>query len=336
MKPIKATLEQDTLRGPGYGVLQLEAMNTQEALNYRIESNQKSAEHLQADGKWSSSPVMQTVAMPQANDNGITLFLEPVVINALIKNSRAAYRIVLQDASRQEYVGNIRIKGMLLGSGAQGEGALPPSPIDLPPQNSSPMQKINVETYENKLESEYKETPRKRGLWIGFVAMPVLVVVGAWGACLPIPMLPVAGWCAAEAPQTTPSQEPQAGVVENDAYGQCLALKEGGKLEEARIACLKASQDGNIEAMKEMARMVDPATWSEKISPEPKPNWETAAYWWQQAAREGDIESMRHAGYNMAKYGEYEIDKEKGIALLKQAQSAGDSESTTLLEELQK
>ncbi len=341
MKPIKVTLEQDAVRGPGYGVMSLEGLSVQDGLRYRVERNQKSAEHLQVDGQWGGAPVMQLTPVPQASEEGIVLFFGTRTIDALIKNNRAAYRIIVQDAAEQEYVGNIRIKGTLLGSGAQGNGAqlhssplpeAPPSverPAPAPPAHSDAAVSTVI-----PISKENKSSFRRAVFIVLVIALLLGVLGGAWAWCVAVPLVPARSPCVVAGEHSATPKQPSAGKAGEDAYGRCLSLKKAGKLPEASAACQKAAAAGNIEAMKEMARMHDPATWSKATSPELQANWETATYWWKRAAHEGDRESKRHEGYNMAKYGEYEMDKEQGIELLKEARSAGDSEASALLKEL--
>ena len=127
-------------------------------------------------------------------------------------------------------------------------------------------------------------------------------------------------------------EEPEA---PKSLFEQAIALQKQGSLVEAKVKFQKAAtEEKHIDAMKKLAEMYDPAFWNEEKSPIPAPNWETANWWWEMAAENGDIDAKRQSGYNMAKYSDYNTEKSKGLAILNDLADQDDAKATELLKEI--
>jgi TPR repeat protein len=81
--------------------------------------------------------------------------------------------------------------------------------------------------------------------------------------------------------------------------------------------------------------MYDPATWSAETSPVAAASWETAVYWYEKAARQGDGAAQLQAGKLLCQNAPTEFEKTQGRSYLDQASKAGSAEAQTLLADCQ-
>jgi TPR repeat protein len=81
--------------------------------------------------------------------------------------------------------------------------------------------------------------------------------------------------------------------------------------------------------------MYDPETWSAEASPVAAASWETAVYWYEKAARQGDGTGQLHAGKLLCQNASTEFEKTQGRDYLDQASKAGNPEAQTLLADCQ-
>ncbi len=69
--------------------------------------------------------------------------------------------------------------------------------------------------------------------------------------------------------------------------------------------------------------MYDPEGWSADQSPAPKPDWDTAAYWYEEAARGGDQAGRQGAGRLLCRFGSGDFERGRGLQLLREASQQG-------------
>lgn len=194
------------------------------------------------------------------------------------------------------------------------------------------------------------EDPGRTRRWPLIAAPLVLLAVigggaGAWFGCLIEGFGPPA--CNAQKSEeeetlvVEPPSEPPveaelscAGLTDGSA---CLAIArralEQKQLEPARQLLQQAASLGSIEANLEIARMYDPETWSAETSPVAAANWETAVFWYEKAARQGDGTGQLAAGKLLCLNALTDFEKAQGRHYLDQAAKSGNGEAQTLLSE---
>ena len=97
----------------------------------------------------------------------------------------------------------------------------------------------------------------------------------------------------------------------------------------------QAASLGSVEANLVIARMYDPETWSAEASPVAAANWETAVFWYEKAARQGDSTGQLAAGKLLCRNALTAFEKTQGRSYLDQAAKGGSAEAQTLLSECQ-
>jgi TPR repeat protein len=197
------------------------------------------------------------------------------------------------------------------------------------------------------------EPPETRRRWPLIAALLVLLALigggaGAWFGCW------IKGFgspaCDAEPSEPIAVVEPPVKVEEpaGEAVLSCAGLTDGNacfqvaqraleqkQLEPARQLFQQAADMGSVEANVAVARMYDPETWSAEASPVAGASWETAVYWYEKAARQGDGTGQLHAGKLLCQNALTEFEKTQGRSYLDQASKAGNPEAQTLLADCQ-
>lgn len=196
--------------------------------------------------------------------------------------------------------------------------------------------------------------PRGKGMNKALIAAIVVLLAlagggaGAWFSCL-IPGFGPAS-CGG-GPGDTASGETGSGGTASGETGAgsdagaltCAGLTDGSacyavaqkalaqeKLEPARQLFQQAASMGSLEANLAVARMYDPDTWSAAASPAAKPDWETAVFWYEKAARQGDRVAQREAGRLLCGHASTDFEKRQGRTYLEKAAEAGDADATAL------
>lgn len=201
---------------------------------------------------------------------------------------------------------------------------------------------------------DLEPTPAPRRRWPLLAALLALLVViggsaGAWFGCWiegfgppacsapPSAEVPVAEPPVEAVPSAAPEPPVEAelscaGITDGSA---CLAVAqralEQRQLEPARQLLQQAASLGSVEANVVIARMYDPQTWSAEASPVAAASWETAVYWYEKAARQGDGTGQLAAGKLLCQNALTEFEKSQGRTYLDQASKAGHAEAQTLL-----
>jgi hypothetical protein len=161
-----------------------------------------------------------------------------------------------------------------------------------------------VDAPEVVLEPGLPTNERRTWHIVMLIIMPILLLaVGAWlwWKCH-IPMLQ-GPQCKNIKSQVTTSP-PSEIIIPRNCSGfdgeTCLAMAtkavQSGRLDMARQLMQEAGNLGAKKAFIHLAHMYDPTTWAIDKSPAEKADWETAAYWYEEAARVGDSEGMLGAG----------------------------------------
>jgi TPR repeat protein len=198
-----------------------------------------------------------------------------------------------------------------------------------------------LETEQTQQDS-HQSTNRRR--WPVIAALLALLVLiggsgGAWFGCLIKGFGPPA--CNAELPASAelPVVDPPveaelscAGLTDGNAcFEVAQRALEQKQLEPARQLLQQAASLGSVEANVFIARMYDPETWSTEASPVAAASWETAVYWYEKAARQGDGTGQLAAGKLLCQNALTEFEKNQGRSYLDQASKAGNAEAQTLL-----
>ncbi len=118
------------------------------------------------------------------------------------------------------------------------------------------------------------------------------------------------------------------------ALAKAKELDGQGCRDFAMLVYQYASRQGSAAASLTLGRMYDPDTWTKETSPMERPDAETAAYWYEPAARAGDVEAQRRLGKILVALPQGGIQKDKGKDWLTKAAAAGDAEAKTLLSAL--
>lgn len=195
------------------------------------------------------------------------------------------------------------------------------------------------------IQQDPQEHVAKRRRWPVVAALlgglALLGGAGAWFGCLIPGFGPPA--CTAEPSAdialAEPPGEPESSCVGLTDGNACLAMAqkalEQKRLEPARQMFQQAAELGSVEANIFVARMYDPETWSADASPVAAANWETAVYWYERAARQGDDTGQFHAGKLLCQNASTEFEKAQGRSYLDRTAKAGSAEARTLLAECQ-
>ncbi len=126
--------------------------------------------------------------------------------------------------------------------------------------------------------------------------------------------------------RTCKGLEPDACIVAAESAAAAADL------ELARQLFQQGARMGSTKAMLRVGEMYDPDTWSIEASPEPEPDWETAAFWYESAARLGARDGLIRAGRVLCRHAGNDLEVRRGRDFLEQAIAQGAAgETPTLL-----
>jgi hypothetical protein len=111
-------------------------------------------------------------------------------------------------------------------------------------------------------------------------------------------------------------------------------LLQQGNPDLALLVYKYAQRLGNVDSAMALGRMYDPETWSEKTSPFPAPDAETATYWYEPAAEAGNVEAQRRLGSILTSLYPEGFQHTMGVTWLEKAAKAGDSQAQATLDKL--
>ncbi len=355
---LKVELSQDEINGPGYGRLRLEGLDPGGgAIGISVKRNQTGEPFLGANTAWHTSEVWQEFSEYDTDKGTVIIPVGPEFVDPIVELPTMMFQLTARTATAKE-TGILRQRGRVLASSARGPGetaeAAPPPPPPPPPPEPEP-EPEPVPEPEPEPKPIVSPTPpeapepKKRGLAPILIAAAVAMLIIGGGAAWYFCAIPGLEGPACQAPEE-PVAEPKAPATEEPAtsppetvepttpegfYDRAVALENEGKLSQARVYYEAAADVGHIEATKRLARMYDPETWSAESSPEPQPNWETATYWWEKAARAGDVEAMVMAGRAICNNSEFDVERRNAREYLEKAVAEGNAEAEQLLSQCQ-
>lgn len=356
--PLRIDLVYDAERGPGHAIARI---HDQRAVPGRIEMSvlrNSDQFYLRADGSWASSE--SWLPLPEAAIDGNTLSVRfgPPIVDSIVgapPNIRFHHTMRLDGIAEPAHV---KRAADVRTSGAAGSGRLPdPPPIAPPPVAPAPASPV-IEVPpapEPTFAAPVMPPPSPRQPDAGGVRLPMLI----GGAVALVTVIAVAVWYFTRIPET-PGPEPvaaaqtkaraappTAGTPENladinkflsqnpppnDAHRMGKELLEKGKPDLAMLLFQSAARSGQKDALLSLARMYDPESWSPQTSPMPAADAETAAYWYEPAAKAGDVFAQRRLGKLLVELNLSPTQREQGIEWLKKAKEAGDAEAGSILE----
>ncbi|QJD29696.1 sel1 repeat family protein [Methylococcus geothermalis] len=358
---IKCELVNDPGIGPGYGLIRIGGLEqTAGRLEFCLERNQGSAPFLGPGGTWQAQEFWHGVDARPADamaGSGEAADIEtapgqapaiphdipvgPEIVDPIVSQAHSVvFRLTLTvDGARYPCV--LRIQRPLLGSGAYFEAKPAPAPRLEPEPVPEP---APIPAPEPPPEPVPAPVPRSsRRLWLGFALLPVLAGAGAWAwwDCR-IPAL-AGPRCQAAEPRTQQNVEVQPISPPQHctglSAGDCLAAAEKSlaarQPDAARQLFQEAAALGAPKAYIQLGRMYDPDTWSAETSPAANADWETAAYWYDEAARAGDKDGRLGAGRLYCRNTQDPAFLSHALELLRKsvAEAPGDAAAEALLKE---
>lgn len=346
---IQCELGNDPQRGAGYGLLQIRGAGpVQGPVRFSLMRNQGTTPYLGPGGLWQATEFWHPVGETAREGETLTLPLGPDIIDPLVAlPSTVAFRLTLAGGETRS-AATLRVSRPLLGTGALAPRASPaaspppepPEPLPPPAPVSEPPQPLPAPPPET---AATPPAPRRRAFWAG-AAVLVLALAGiglfAYLRCLLPGIQPEA--CQAKPDTTGPAESgtppspppdpvaPKPSSCADLGADECLALAEGalqaGELENARQLYQDAARLGAVKANIRLARMYDPDHWSRESSPAERADWETAAYWYEEAARTGDPEGLSGAGRLLCDQAGTAFERARGLAFLREAVQRGGAE----------
>lgn len=360
---IRTELSADKERGPGYGILKIEGFSSAEdPVDFSLMRNQGSEPYLGQTGLWQATETWHSAETIEATGGSLLIPVGPTIVNAIVNQSTTvAYRLTLASGTAKD-AGTLRIVRPLLGSGAAApeehvpppEPAPPPPPPIIEPAPPAPPIEPPAEQQVEEPEITSPEPPPSRSRWPLIVAVLAIVLIAggtfaAWYTCLiagfGAPRCPATSTASPEVPpddETAAGTEPQPpeneaqtdvkfsceGLDADDCFDVATTALEQREALIARERFQYAAEIGSLEANNALARMYDPATWARETSPVGKPDWETAVYWYERSARQGNLDGRLGAGRLLCEKGSLAFETKQGLQYLKEALEQDDEGST--------
>ncbi|MGY6216115.1 hypothetical protein ACW73L_13235 [Methylolobus aquaticus] len=307
---IKCELRNDAARGPGYGVIRIAGLpvGTVPAV-FCLERNQDALPYLGPGGRWQAQEAWHPVASAEpTGETAVELPVGPEIVDALVEQPQHVMCRLSVDCGGGPQAGALKLQRPLLSSRAQGFVAASVA-VEAPAPEPEPEDFVDESPDEILVVPLAEPVPpvQDRSRWriVLWIAIPLLLLAAVggwlWWDCR-VPGLPGPHCAPGAAPEmaVTPPAETlprNCGGLDGEA---CLALAvratESGQLDQARQLLQEAGSLGAVKAYVRLAQMYDPGTWVADRSPVAQPDWETAAYWYDEAARSGDDEGKPGAG----------------------------------------
>lgn len=371
---IRLELSADAARGPGYGVLRIQGLaEIAGPVRLWIQRNQGAETFLGLQGVWVTQKVLHELPQPGLEDGAAILRLGPALTDpiALLPPNCMVMIGIETDGARGQ--GRVTIRN-LLASTAAGAGVEngtrvvrheeePVAPPVEPLEPPEPQPVIEAQPDPSPLVADANERPalengNKRsplaiilgvvGVAVGLTALAFFAGLPPFGkeqppapaASAPATSAPAPAPAAAEGPGPLDSREALARYIGTnpagaEALAQAQALAAAGKLDLAMLLYQYASRQGEAAASLALGHFYDPDTWSKETSPMDRPDAETAAYWYEPAARAGNAEAQRRLGKILLGLPDAASQKDKARDWLTKAAGAGDAEAKALLDKAQ-
>lgn len=345
---MRCELLHDPERGPGHGLLKIAPLTPAPAVvRFSLMRNQGGDRYLGPEGRWQAT-VYEHDASAEASDGGVSVALGPWFVDAIIEQSPAVLYQLSVAAATGKLAGSLRVdRQRLLGSKAESKTAPKPPVVaavdrggepEAEPESEAPVvepEPVAVEV----AGPEPPPRPRSR-LLLGILSVLGLAAVGlwAWWDCR-IPWI-APGRCSlggltslppAPPPEPVPEPAPEpatcAGLDANGCLAVAVKSLKAHRLEPARQLLQQAAKLGATEASLHLAEMYDPKTWASDRSPVEKADWETASYWYEEAARGGEARGMIGAGRLYCQFASDPVFVESGLEWLRKAATAPDADA---------
>ncbi|MEW6037393.1 MAG: hypothetical protein AB1648_03960 [Pseudomonadota bacterium] len=355
---IKCELVNDAGIGPGHGLIRIGGLERARGrLQFCLERNQGSAPFLGPGGTWQAQEFWHGVdagpadSLPEADIDTILaqaaaipheIPVGPEIVDPIVSQAHSVvFRLTLSvDGARYPCV--LRIQRPLLGSGAYFEARPAPAPQPVPEPAPVPEPEFipAPEPVPEPIPAPVAGSARRA--WIGLVLLLLAGAGGwAWWDCrIPYPPGPR---CQPVEPKTEQKSEVEPISPPRHCTGlsaeDCLAAAEKSlaarQPDAARQLFQEAAGLGAPKAYIQLGRMYDPDTWSAETSPATNADWETAAYWYDEAARTGDKEGMLRAGRLYCRNSRDPAFLSHALELLRKAvaEAPGDAAAEALLKE---
>jgi len=304
--------------------------------------------------------------LSEGSGGSLLIPVGPTIVNAIVNQSTTvAYRLTLASGTTKD-AGTLRIVRPLLGSGAaapEEDAPPPPPPEPAPPPPApaiEPAPPIEPPAEQPEITPPEPSPSRSRWPLIAAVLAIVLIAAGifaAWYTCLidgfgaprctatsssspDVPpedkAAPPADETAAETEQQSQSEDETQTAVKFSCEGldadDCFDVATEALEQQEALIARERFQDaaglGSLEANNALARMYDPATWSRETSPVGKPDWETAVYWYERSARQGNLDGRLGAGRLLCEQGSLAFETKQGLQYLKEALEQDDDGTT--------
>jgi len=310
---IKSELTNDSEREPGYGLIRIFGISTsKEKLLYSLESNQGSQPFLGGDGTWQAQQTWHQVLSEDmvSAAEPVIFRVGPKIVDPLVEQPQHVMCRLTVDCNGSRQTAALKIQRPLLSSKAYAQSTPTsstekpplPEPAGIPEMLADEMGLVDTQDLAKELDVNRNY---RKSLYIVLliVLLLVLLAIGVWlwWECH-IPMFQ-GPQCKKTNAQVTTSP-PSELIIPRNCSGldgeSCLSMAtkavESGRLDMARQLMQEAGNLGATKAFIHLAHMYDPTTWAIDKSPAEKVDWETAAYWYEEAARVGDSEGMLGAG----------------------------------------
>ncbi|WP_139557849.1 SEL1-like repeat protein [Methylotetracoccus oryzae] len=298
------------MRGPGYGTLRIAGLPVGSVpAAFSLERNQDALPYLGREGHWQAQEAWHPVASAApASETVVELPVGPEIVDALVEQPQHVMCRLSVECGGGPQAGALKLQRPLFSSRAQGfvSASVPVAPPALGPEPEDLIDEVPDESLVvPPAEPVPPEQERSRWRVVAWTAIPLLLLAAVggwlWWDCR-VPGLPgpeCAPEVAPEAAVTPPVETPPRNCAGLDGEA-CLAVAiratDAGQLDQARQLLQEAGSLGAVKAYVRLAQMYDPATWAAERSPVAQPDWETAAYWYDEAARSGDAEGKLGAG----------------------------------------
>lgn len=339
-------------------------------LHFSLRRNQGTAQFLGAGGRWQAAETWHEAGEATGGTDEILVSLGPEVIDPVVEQATTvAYRLTVTIGA-DSHITSLKVIRPLFGSGAA-EPAASAAPDDAQQREEAERQareeaerlrleqeaaarlraeeeertRVLAEEERRRLAEELQPRPAEteppvaagRSRWPLIAAAVALLGAagGAWYGCAIPGFGPARCQSAPPAPAAplAPTALPESctGLDAAACYQAGQQALQQSKLEPARQLLQQASRLGSAGGSLALARMYDPDTWSAATSPVAKADWETAVYWYEKAAAQGDPTAKTTAGKLLCKNATMDLERRQGRTYLEQAANAGSEEAKQFL-----
>ena len=366
---MRAELIADRDQGAGHGLLRIAGLPAGPGpLHFSLRRNQGTAPFLGTNARWQATEAWHPIADAREDEtNAVTAPLGPPVIDPIVGQPTNVTYLLTVTVGAMKQATSLKVIRPLFGTGAAAEAvaASDTSGDEARRQAEEDARRLQeeeaarraVEEEETRRLDEEAERRRladeaarqaaadaaaakargRRRMLVGGVGLGLLLIVGgavgAWYGCI-IPGFGGPRCQTTAAAPVPPTGEAALTCTGLDAAG-CYQVGERAlqqrQLEPARQLLQQAAALGSIEASVAVGRMYDPETWSAATSPAGQPNWETAVFWYEKAARQGNVAAQVTAGRLLCGNAMSDLERGQGRAYLEQAANAGNDEARQLL-----